>query len=230
MNKRLFLNLFVILQILHLPLIAEQAQNSKLEKVKQSISKLKAPAKFVGAVGAAFGTHLLSANVIFSFFKPKFDKTNNDLSYLFGLPTNLILKSYFLTIAFQVLEAKLEKKTLKYGIKNGLKKPFIVHQEIADKISETISKKDLNISFKNTFFLTLASLQSGSLLAQFIHGFTPIGTKNSTGTKLWKKFGLERDMTIKSPNQIIIEGLTPLLLSTSYGVAKGIHSLIKNKN
>ncbi|MCL4361794.1 hypothetical protein M1446_05565 [Candidatus Dependentiae bacterium] len=227
MNKQFFSYLIIISIFSNFSLIAEE---SKINKLKKSISALKAPAKFVGGVSAAIAAYILTDNAIYNVL-PKYNSTNNNLSYLLTRPTSLMASIYFLTVAFQTLQAKLENKTFKQGIKNGLKKPFIVHQEIADKISETISKKDLNISFKNTFFLSLAYLQSVKLYVLFINGFTPISDKDAGGKKLWKKFGLKKDMSIEESDvKYAFEIFMPLILSTTYGVAKGIHSLIKDKN
>ncbi|MCL4361795.1 hypothetical protein M1446_05570 [Candidatus Dependentiae bacterium] len=245
MNKQFFSFFIIVSLFLNLPLVAEQVQNSKLNKVKQSISKLKSTAKFVGGVGAALGASLLSLIISSKMHFlghhsiSKFTKAKDEIPDIIAGPLSGIATTYSLIIASQILEAKLNKQTLKKGFIDGLKQPFTIHRQISENVANSISQKNNKSepSFKNTFFLMLASLNSGILVREFVLGLTPISPdyhgwgrkKSGDGAELWKRFGFKKDMIISTKEEISLL-IVPLMLATSSGVAKGIYSLIKDKN
>ncbi|MCL4361796.1 hypothetical protein M1446_05575 [Candidatus Dependentiae bacterium] len=242
MNKPIFSYLIIISIFSNFSLIS---QESKVDKLKKSISSLKAPAKVVGAIGLAGVAHTLCtlcSGLSHDYGHEKVSELTNDrfkIADIVAGPLSGMATAYSLIIASQILEAKLNKQTLKKGFVDGLKKPFTIHKQISNKISETISQKNNKSepSFKNTFFLTLAALNSGILFREFITGLTPISDniKNyaevGDGAALWKRLGFEKDMTFSLTfGRMVSMQLTPLLLATGSGLVKGIYSLNKNKN
>ncbi|HRN78454.1 MAG TPA: hypothetical protein PLU71_04395 [Candidatus Dependentiae bacterium] len=174
-------------------------------------------------VECKLGQHLLA--VFMPFFGSYMGFGKESIIGTTAGPLAGMASNYAIMVATNALHKKMKYNlSNKETLQQSMSSPRDAYKDLSNEITRIfVEQANYKIlSFSDIFMMTFNILKSSKMFGEFIYGLTPISIPDGDGDKLWKMFGLKKDLTVNFLTSFAL-GAFPTFATVIYGVARGVY-------